>query len=114
MNKVRSARAVLVDGVPYARKRDGTLVPLKGRTDWTRVDQTTEKDIAAQILRDPDGSPMSDADWARGELAQPTKVSVGLRLDDDVLRWFKSKGKGYQTRINTVLRRYMEAQRKAG
>jgi uncharacterized protein (DUF4415 family) len=41
-------------------------------------------------------------------------VSLGLRLDGDVLRWFKARGKGYQTRINSVLRRYMEAQRKAG
>jgi uncharacterized protein (DUF4415 family) len=42
------------------------------------------------------------------------KVAVGIKLDNDVLGWFKSQGKGYQTRINTVLRRYYEAHRKAG
>jgi len=38
-----------------------------------------------------------------------TKQPVSLRLDRDVLAWFKSQGKGYQTRINAVLRMYMEA-----
>ena len=42
------------------------------------------------------------------------KVAVGIKLDNDVLGWFKAQGKGYQTRINTVLRRYYEAHRKAG
>jgi uncharacterized protein (DUF4415 family) len=57
---------------------------------------------------------MTDEEWARAEITTPHKVSVGLRLDDDVLGWFKSKGKGYQTRINTILRRYYETHRKAG
>lgn len=39
------------------------------------------------------------------------KASVCIRLDQDVLEWFKSQGKGYQTRINALLRAYMEAQR---
>jgi uncharacterized protein (DUF4415 family) len=46
--------------------------------------------------------------------AIPTKVSVGMRLDADVLTWFKQHGAGYQTRINAVLRRYIEAQGKVG
>ena len=41
------------------------------------------------------------------------KATVCIRLDQDVLEWFKSKGKGYQTRINALLRAYMEAQRNA-
>ena len=114
MKKAKRARAVLVEGIPYARKSDGSLVPLRGRTDWARFSRTTDKEIAAQVLRDPAGQPMTDEEWARGEIARPAKVSVGLRLDDDVLRWFRAKGKGYQTRINAVLRRYMETQRSAG
>lgn len=39
----------------------------------------------------------------------PTKVLICLRLDRDVLDWFKSKGPGYQTRINTVLRAFRDA-----
>jgi uncharacterized protein (DUF4415 family) len=39
----------------------------------------------------------------------PSKKLLTLRVDDDVLAWFKSQGRGYQTRINTLLRAYMEA-----
>ena len=44
-------------------------------------------------------------------LPQP-KASVSIRLDREVLDWFKSQGKGYQTRINALLRAYMEAHSK--
>ena len=44
----------------------------------------------------------------RGLKPLPTKSAVSLRLDDDVLAWFKARGPGYQTRINAVLRAYME------
>ena len=42
-----------------------------------------------------------------------TKAVVTVRLDRDVLEWFKGQGRGYQTRINAVLRKYMEAQKEA-
>ena len=41
----------------------------------------------------------------------PPKASVSLRIDADVLNWFKSRGSGYQTRINAVLRAFSEAAR---
>jgi uncharacterized protein (DUF4415 family) len=106
-------RAVPVDGKAYEKKRDGSLVPLKGRTNWARLDRMTDADIEAQT-RGADDAPMTDEEWARGAIKNPDKVAVGLRLDGDVLRWFKARGKGYQTRINAVLRRYMEAQRRVG
>ncbi len=46
-----------------------------------------------------------------GELKKATKRPVTIRLDADVVEWFKRFGEGYQTRINSVLRSYMEAQR---
>lgn len=39
------------------------------------------------------------------------KVQVTLRIDSDVLEWFKSQGRGYQTQINSLLRAYMDAHR---
>ena len=63
---------------------------------------------------DVDGAPMSDEEWIQGEVRRSIKIPVGLELDDDVLGWFKAQGRGYQTRINAVLRRYVEARRKAG
>lgn len=51
--------------------------------------------------------------WAKAELRIPmNKQGVFLRLDPDVLDWFKGKGKGYQTRMNAVLRSYVESQTK--
>jgi uncharacterized protein (DUF4415 family) len=113
MNKTKP-RAVLVDGGPYQKKVDGTLVPLKGKTDWKRLDRQTSVQTDPIAMKDRDGRPMTDEEWARAEVVHPRKVAVGIKLDNDVLGWFKSQGKGYQTRINTVLRRYYEAHRKAG
>jgi uncharacterized protein (DUF4415 family) len=107
-------RAVLLEGKMYEKKPDGTLVPLKDRTNWVKLDAMSEEEIERIAADDPDGPSMTDEEWARAKIVHPPKVPVGLKLDADVLRWFKSKGRGYQTRINTVLRRYMEAQRKAG
>ena len=47
----------------------------------------------------------------QGLPAAPRKTAVSLRLDADVLDWFRSRGAGYQTRINAVLRAYMDAAR---
>ena len=50
----------------------------------------------------------------RGDLqAVPRKRQPTLRLDDDVLEWFRRKGPGYQTRIDALLRAYLEESRKA-
>lgn len=52
--------------------------------------------------------------WAKAELRSPvSKKGVYIRLDSDVLDWLKSQGKGYQTRINTILRSYYEAKKSA-
>jgi len=101
-------RAVLVDGKPYQKKADGSLVPLKGRTDWKRLDRQTSAEVEDIAAGDREGAPMSDAEWARAEIVRPEKVAVGIKLDSDVLGWFKDQGKGYQTRINGVLRRFYE------
>jgi len=48
--------------------------------------------------------------WAKAELRLPqAKKGVYLRLDQDLLDWLKSQGPGYQTRINAILRAYMDA-----
>jgi len=40
---------------------------------------------------------------------KPSKELLSLRIDQDVIEWFKARGKGYQTEINALLRAYMEA-----
>lgn len=77
--------------------------------------ELTAKEIAA--LRDDqidasDIPELDDAFWAKAKLHAPrTKQAVTIRYDSDILEWFKAQGKGYQTRMNSVLRAYVEAQR---
>lgn len=112
--KKTKTRAVLIDGKAYQKKADGSLVPLKGKTDWKRLDRQTSAQVEDVAASDREGAPMSDAEWARAEIVRPEKVAVGIKLDNDVLGWFKSQGKGYQTRINSVLRQYYQTHRKVG
>jgi len=82
------------------------------RTDWARAAATTYEEIEAQIAADPDEAGMVyDWDNATTEMPKP-KVDLHMRIDGDVLDWFRKTGKGYQTRINAVLRSYVEQMRK--
>lgn len=81
-----------------------------------------EKELAAlDAMRDEDID-LSDVpevtDWSaagRGKFYRPVKEQVTLRLDADVLHWFKQSGSGYQTRINAALRQFVEEdERKVG
>jgi uncharacterized protein (DUF4415 family) len=81
----------------------------KSRTDWARVDAMTDDEIEARMRDDPDWADFIDIDWSKAELVIPVpKDPISIRLDKDVLDFFRATGKGYQTRINAVLRHYME------
>ena len=74
------------------------------------------REIEAIKDEDIDYSDIPEADesfWRRAELQMPQqKKGVYVRLDTDVLDWLKSKGKGYQTRMNAMLRALMESDRR--
>ena len=58
---------------------------------------------------------LDDSFWEKAKMTKPiTKQSISIRLDSDILDWFKSQGKGYQTFINSVLRTYVEHQKNQG
>jgi uncharacterized protein (DUF4415 family) len=84
-------------------------------TDWARVNAKTESDLAADTVADPAWSGIDD-EWvksakiANGVLTRPTqnKRQVTMRFDADVLEFFKTSGRGWQGRMNAVLRRFME------
>jgi uncharacterized protein (DUF4415 family) len=81
----------------------------KGKTDWARVDALTDADIEAAIADDPDWAEFKDIDWSNAVLVVPAKkTAISIRVDEDVLTFFKKDGEGYQRRINAVLRSYME------
>jgi uncharacterized protein (DUF4415 family) len=73
------------------------------QTDWRAAAQKPVPDGS-----DPDDA-MEHVDWATTELPMPKrKEHTNLRIDSDVMAFFRGQGKGYQTRINAVLRSYVE------
>ncbi len=81
----------------------------KSQTDWARIDAMTDDEIDYSDI-----PPITDEMWARGVLRKdfkplPRKQQLTLRIDKDVLEFFKEQGRGYQTKINQLLRAYMEA-----
>ena len=91
----------------YTREELDRLGP--GKTDWARLRAKTEEEIEAAARADPDWEGLLDIDWSKAELVTPLrKEAISIRLDEDVLAYFKGLGSGYQTRINAVLRHFME------
>jgi uncharacterized protein (DUF4415 family) len=87
----------------------------KGRTNVERLESITDEEIEAQMRDDPDWAEFMDIDWSKATLVIPVpKDPISIRLDKDVLDFFKASGKGYQTRINAVLRHYMQEKQKTG
>ena len=85
----------------------------RDRTDWDRVDATTDRDIAEQIRRNPDEVEFTDEMLAASRwVVPPKKVPISLRVDPEVLAFFKREGDGYQSRMNAVLRGYMRSRRR--
>ncbi len=88
---------------------------MKSRTDWARVNALTDEDIERAVADDPDQSFWTEEEWANARVVfPPGKAPVTLRLDRDIIAWFKLQGRGYQTRINAVLRGFVEAQKHKG
>jgi len=82
---------------------------MEDRSDWARAEAMTHEQIEAAIASDPDETDM-EIDWSKATLHLPEpKATLNMRIDKDVLDFFKSTGRGYQTRINAVLRAFKEA-----
>ena len=81
------------------------------RTDWARVKAMTEEELERAIADDPDSDP--PLDMSTITLTFPAnKQGVFMRLDPEVLEYFRRDGAGYQTRINAVLRGYVDEMKK--
>ena len=88
--------------------------PRKGKTDWAYITSLTDDEIAAAVASDPDAAPL-DIDWSDAvPVVPPKKKAISIRVDPDVLAYFKNEGAGYQRRINAVLRSYVEQKQKRG
>ena len=78
-------------------------------TDWDRLDALQDEDIDLSDIPEITQEMFAKAVVRRGLKPTPRKQQITIRLDDDVLEWFRAQGKGYQTRINSLLRAYMDA-----
>lgn len=96
-------------GIGKTSKLDVALKKSTG-TDWDRLRRTTPAEIRRGILANPDAHPTDEAFWKNAKIVMPEpKEIVTMRLDADLLRWLRSRP-GYQTRVNAILRAYMQAQ----
>lgn len=93
---------------------DRMIAKGESRTNWARVDAVTDEEIQAAIKDDPDWEGWEDIDWSKAVLVVPrVKRAISIRLDSDIIDFFKQEGPGYQSRMNEVLRYYMENRKKA-
>ena len=76
------------------------------KSDLARIDRMTDDDIDYSDIPELDDEFFAKAT----QIWPPLKQQLTIRLDTDVLIWLKSKGRGYQTRINRILRAAMESQ----
>ena len=88
----------------------GTTSKIDPKTDWRRLRSMTDEEIHAAIIEDPDAKATDEGFWKKARVVMPRrKETVTMRLDADLLEWFRRE-RGYQTRINAVLRAHMNAQ----
>jgi uncharacterized protein (DUF4415 family) len=106
MAKRRDIERYSADDLEAKRRRG------ESRTDWAKVDAMTESELEASITADPDDV-HEEPDWSQAVKGlPPRKEHINIRIDADVLDWFRTKGRGYQTRINNVLRAFVESRRR--
>ena len=106
MRKVESMRRYTAEELKAMRRRG------EDRTDWAKVDAMTETDLERAIAEDEDERDL-DPDWTRAELVIPQpRQSVHLRLEPEVVDFFKAGDKGHISRMQAVLRAYVDAQKR--
>lgn len=102
MKKKEDIRTYSVEQIKAMRARGEDL------TDWKKVDSIAEQELERLIATDADEAGI-EWNWENAKIGFPKpKQMVNLRLDHDLLSWFRAQGKGYQTKINAILRSYME------
>ncbi len=77
---------------------------LKSHTDWKKLHEEDDSGINYS-----DSPETNEEFWKNAEVVMPThKVSLSLRLDEDIIDFFKKQGRGYQSKINAVLKAYVK------
>ncbi len=84
-------------------------MPVKSKTDWARLQSKTNVSKPSADHPEADVKHIVRGMVRCGLQPLAAKAAISLRVDNDVLEWFKAQGPGYQTRINTVLRAFRDA-----
>ncbi|CAM3258924.1 MULTISPECIES: BrnA antitoxin family protein [Methylobacterium] len=98
----------LADGTLLQRHPDGAFRPVVAESDRAKLAALTEDEVERMSATDLDHPGLDDAFWERAA-SPPTQEAVSIKLDSDVLQYFRKAGRGYQARINAVLRNHMRA-----
>jgi uncharacterized protein (DUF4415 family) len=97
------------DTVRYTAKQiKAKIARGEDQTNWKKIDAVVGTKLEASIHADVDDV-HDEPDWTRAVVGIPAlKDHINIRIDHDVLQWFRSNGKGYQTLINNVLRAFVQ------
>lgn len=103
------------DTVRYSAKQiKARIARGHDKTDWNKVDRVTGTSLEASIRADADDV-KGEPDWTEAVIGIPIpKDHINIRIDHDVLEWFRANGKGYQTLMNNVLRAFVQSRRQRG
>lgn len=102
----RLGRAAIVSVKRISKPSRGSEWPRRGRTQLARLRRATEREILR--TSPPELADLTTDFWSRATAVQPVpKKPISLRVDAEVLAWFKAQGPRYQSRTNSVLRAYM-------
>ena len=103
MKKDENIRRYSAEELRELRHKEGSL------TDWAKVDAVTQEELERLIAEDEDERDIVP-DWTRARLVMPVrKRSVNLRLEPDIIEFFKAQGGGHIRRMQAVLRAYVDA-----
>lgn len=83
--------------------------PKASKADLKRIDAMRDKDIDYSDIPE-----FTEEFWKTARILRPTKKRMlSMRVDEEVLKWFRAKGRGYQGFMNAILRAYVETHRNA-
>lgn len=89
--------------------------PKSDKSDWERLKHQTDADIAKAVSEDEDTFIPDTGFWENAEIVLPqSKQQITLKLDPKIIDFFKKQGRGYNTRINAVLKSYVEQMEQRG
>jgi uncharacterized protein (DUF4415 family) len=85
------------------------LSNIRDESDWQRASNMTDEEIEAADRQDIDMKGIDDSWFNNAVLVTREKQGIYIKFDKDIIKYYKKYGRGYQTRMNIVLRAYMEA-----